>query len=63
MLVTQPRPVILDEPTEGIQSSVVKEIARVIHDLARRGDMGNREIVIVKQYCDFARALAHLLSS
>ncbi len=55
-LVTRPRLLILDEPTEGIQPSIIKEIARVIHDLAGRGDMA---ILLVEQYFDFARALAH----
>jgi len=55
-LVMQPRLLILDEPTEGIQPSIIKEIERVIRDLARRGDMA---ILLVEQYFDFARALAH----
>ena len=55
-LVMQPRLLILDEPTEGIQPSIIKEIERVIRGLARRGDMA---ILLVEQYFDFARALAH----
>jgi urea transport system ATP-binding protein len=55
-LVTQPRLLILDEPTEGIQPSIIKEIERVIRDLARRGDMA---ILLVEQYFEFARALAN----
>jgi urea transport system ATP-binding protein len=55
-LVTRPRLLILDEPTEGIQPSIIKEIERVIRDLARRGDMA---ILLVEQYFEFARALAH----
>jgi urea transport system ATP-binding protein len=55
-LVTQPRLLILDEPTEGIQPSIIKEIERVIRDLAARGDMA---ILLVEQYFEFARALAH----
>jgi urea transport system ATP-binding protein len=55
-LVTQPRLLILDEPTEGIQPSIIKDIERVIRDLARRGDMA---ILLVEQYFEFARALAH----
>jgi urea transport system ATP-binding protein len=55
-LVTQPGLLILDEPTEGIQPSIIKEIERVIRDLARRGDMA---ILLVEQYFEFARALAH----
>jgi urea transport system ATP-binding protein len=55
-LVTQPRLLILDEPTEGIQPSIIKDIERVIRDLAARGDMA---ILLVEQYFEFARALAH----
>ncbi len=54
-LVTQPRLLILDEPTEGIQPSIIKDIERVIRHLAQRGDMA---IVLVEQYFDFARDLA-----
>ncbi len=54
-LVTRPRLLILDEPTEGIQPSIIKEIERVIRALAQRGDMA---ILLVEQYFDFARALA-----
>ncbi|HYM02280.1 MAG TPA: urea ABC transporter ATP-binding subunit UrtE [Stellaceae bacterium] len=55
-LVTRPRLLVLDEPTEGIQPSIIKEIERVIRDLAARGDMA---ILLVEQYFEFARALAH----
>jgi urea transport system ATP-binding protein len=55
-LVTEPGLLILDEPTEGIQPSIIKEIERVIRDLAARGDMA---ILLVEQYFDFARALAN----
>ena len=54
-LVTRPRLLILDEPTEGIQPSIIKEIERVIRALATRGDMA---ILLVEQYFDFARDLA-----
>ena len=54
-LVTQPRMLILDEPTEGIQPSIIKDIERIIHALAQRGDMA---ILLVEQYFDFARDLA-----
>jgi len=54
-LVMRPRLLILDEPTEGIQPSIIKEIERVIRDLAARGDMA---ILLVEQYFEFARALA-----
>jgi urea transport system ATP-binding protein len=54
-LVTRPRLLVLDEPTEGIQPSIIKDIQRVIQLLANRGDMA---IVLVEQYFDFARELA-----
>ena len=46
---------ILDEPTEGIQPSIIKDIGRVIRMLANRGDMA---ILLCEQYYDFARELA-----
>src|SRR5713101_8335325 len=55
-LVTRPRLLILDEPTEGIQPSIIKDIERVIRGLAARGDMA---ILLVEQYFEFARALAN----
>ncbi|MDQ8034365.1 urea ABC transporter ATP-binding subunit UrtE [Bordetella genomosp. 1] len=54
-LVAEPRVIIFDEPTEGIQPSIIKDIARVIHLLRQRGDMG---ILLCEQYFDFARELA-----
>ena len=54
-LVMRPRLLILDEPTEGIQPSIIKDIGRVIVELGARGDMA---IVLVEQYFDFARDLA-----
>ncbi|MCW5621192.1 MAG: ATP-binding cassette domain-containing protein, partial [Burkholderiales bacterium] len=54
-LVMRPKLLILDEPTEGIQPSIIKEIERVIRTLSRRGDMA---ILLVEQYFDFARELA-----
>jgi urea transport system ATP-binding protein len=54
-LVTAPQLLVLDEPTEGIQPSIIKDIERVIRDLAARGDMA---ILLVEQYFEFARALA-----
>ena len=54
-LAMGPRLLILDEPTEGIQPSIIKDIERVIHKLAERGDMA---ILLVEQYYDFARSLA-----
>lgn len=54
-LASRPRLLILDEPTEGIQPSVIKEIGAVIKQLAARGDMA---IVLVEQFYDFAAELA-----
>jgi urea transport system ATP-binding protein len=54
-LVQRPRLLILDEPTEGIQPSIIKDIARVIQSLVARGDMA---ILLVEQYFEFARDLA-----
>ena len=54
-LVMRPRLLILDEPTEGIQPSITKEIGRVIERLAGRGDVA---ILLVEQYFEFARDLA-----
>jgi urea transport system ATP-binding protein len=54
-LVTRPRLLILDEPTEGIQPSIIKDIGRVIERLVERGDMA---ILLVEQYFEFARDLA-----
>lgn len=53
-LVTRPRLLLLDEPTEGIQPSIIKDIGEVIRSLAARGDMA---ILLVEQYFDFAREL------
>ncbi|MGE8591819.1 MAG: urea ABC transporter ATP-binding subunit UrtE, partial [Alcaligenes sp.] len=54
-LVAEPKLIILDEPTEGIQPSIIKDIARVIHMLRERGDIA---ILLCEQYFDFARELA-----
>lgn len=54
-LASRPRLLILDEPTEGIQPSVIKEIGAVIRRLAARGDMA---ILLVEQFYDFAAELA-----
>jgi len=54
-LVMRPRLLVLDEPTEGIQPSIIKDIERVIRVLAARGDMA---ILLVEQYFEFARDLA-----
>ena len=54
-LAAKPKLLVLDEPTEGIQPSIIKDIGRVIRMLADRGDMA---ILLVEQYYDFARELA-----
>ena len=54
-LAMRPRLLILDEPTEGIQPSIIKEIERAIRALAASGEMA---ILLVEQYYDFARSLA-----
>jgi len=54
-LVAEPRLIILDEPTEGIQPSIIKDIARVVRMLRERGDIA---ILLCEQYFDFARELA-----
>ncbi|MFM2120574.1 MAG: hypothetical protein RL722_2042 [Pseudomonadota bacterium] len=58
-LAAGPKLLILDEPTEGIQPSIIKDIGRVIRMLADRGMNGQRmAIVLVEQYYDFAEELA-----
>jgi urea transport system ATP-binding protein len=54
-LVMRPKVLVLDEPTEGIQPSIIKDIGRTIRYLRERGQMG---ILLVEQYFDFAHALA-----
>jgi urea transport system ATP-binding protein len=54
-LVMRPRLLLLDEPTEGIQPSIIKDIARAIAFLRQRGEIA---IVLVEQYFEFARELA-----
>ncbi|MCA0324145.1 MAG: urea ABC transporter ATP-binding subunit UrtE [Proteobacteria bacterium] len=54
-LAPGPKLLILDEPTEGIQPSIIKDIGRVIRMLADRGDMA---ILLCEQYYDFAEELA-----
>ena len=58
-LAARPKLLILDEPTEGIQPSIIKDIGRVIRMLADKGLDGQRMgIVLVEQYYDFAAELA-----
>jgi urea transport system ATP-binding protein len=54
-LVSNPKVLVLDEPTEGIQPSIIKDIGRAITFLRQRGDMA---ILLVEQYLDFAHELA-----
>ena len=54
-LAMGPRLLILDEPTEGIQPSIIKDIERAIRALAQTGEMA---ILLVEQYYDFAKSLA-----
>jgi len=55
-LAAGPKLLILDEPTEGIQPSIIKDIERAIRTLAETGEMA---ILLVEQYYDFARSLAN----
>ena len=57
-LVMKPRLLVLDEPTEGIQPSIIKDIGRVIALLRGRGEMA---ILLVEQYFDFANELAQTI--
>ena len=54
-LVTRPKLLLLDEPTEGIQPSIIKDIGRAIDYLRNKGEMA---IILVEQYFEFARELA-----
>jgi urea transport system ATP-binding protein len=54
-LITKPRVLLLDEPTEGIQPNIIKQIGRVIETLREEGEIA---IVLVEQYFDFAYKLA-----
>ena len=54
-LAMNPKLLVLDEPTEGIQPSIIKDIERAIRRLAAEGEMA---ILLVEQYYDFARSLA-----
>jgi urea transport system ATP-binding protein len=54
-LASSPKLLVLDEPTEGIQPSIIKDIGRVIRQLANKGDMA---ILLCEQYYDFAEELA-----
>ncbi len=56
-LVSEPRLLLLDEPTEGIQPSIIQEIEKVIR---RIRDAGDTAVLLVEQYLDFARSLGDL---
>jgi urea transport system ATP-binding protein len=58
-LVMRPKVIVLDEPTEGIQPSIIKDIGRTIRYLRERGQMG---ILLVEQYFDFAYELADTIA-
>ena len=58
-LVMRPQLLVLDEPTEGIQPSIIKDIGRVLELLRSQGQMA---ILLVEQYLDFAKALADRLA-
>ncbi len=58
-LVMRPKLLILDEPTEGIQPSIIQEIGSVIRALAQQGSMA---ILLVEQYFEFARDLASVFA-
>lgn len=58
-LVMRPKLLVLDEPTEGIQPSIIKDIGRVIALLRGRGEMA---ILLVEQYFDFAHELAQTIA-
>ena len=58
-LVMRPKILLLDEPTEGIQPSIIKDIGRAISYLR---DLGNIAIVLVEQYLDFACELGDYFS-
>ena len=54
-LASDPKILILDEPTEGIQPSIIKDIGNVISSLTKGGEMA---VLLVEQYYDFAKSLA-----
>lgn len=58
-LVARPRLLLLDEPTEGIQPSIIKDIGKALGFLRARGDMA---IVLVEQFFDFAHELADTIT-
>jgi len=58
-LAAKPKLIILDEPTEGIQPNIIKDIGRVIRMLADKGLDGQPvAVLLVEQYYDFAKDLA-----
>src|SRR5690242_14482673 len=58
-LVMRPRPLVLDEPTEGTQPSIIKDSWRAVALLRDRGEMA---ILLVEQYCAFVKGLAQRIA-
>lgn len=54
-LATEPKVLLLDEPTEGIQPSIIKDIGEIIKKIVAQGDVA---VILVEQYYDFAEELA-----
>ena len=59
-MITKPKLLLLDEPTEGIQPNIIQQIGRVITYLKDQGDMA---ILLVEQYFEFAYGLADQIYS
>ncbi len=55
-LVAQPKILLLDEPTEGIQPNIIQQIGQVLHTLAKSMEI---TIVLVEQYLDFVKEFGH----
>ena len=55
-LVSSPRVLLLDEPTEGIQPNIIQQIGEVLRDLVAERNM---TVVLVEQYLDFVREFGH----
>ena len=55
-MVGDPKIMLLDEPTEGIQPNIIQQIGRLLHELIERKGM---TIVLVEQYLDFVKKFGH----